>query len=126
MSSADENMRSMTQSFMSSWDALSNREQILTYIVLFLLWGGIIVSIFLAFAGITSDPGSFFWGCLAGSVVLSYLAYIKKKMDIVSLLTPVYAVIIFLGLEIPVNLGLQIMFAGSLTILIIRLHTRFS
>lgn len=116
----------MVSTFFSIWGSLPTRERILTYLVLALLWGGVCTSVGLFALSATNDPGSFIWGAIAGSFVLAYLAFIKKKRDIVSLLTPVYAMIIFTGLELPSNLLLQILFAASLTILVVRLHIRFS
>lgn len=116
----------MDSTLFKIWGTLPTRERILTCLVLALLWGGVCVSVGLFVLSATTDPGSFFWGGIAGSIVLAYLAFIKKKKDIVSLLTPVYAVIIFTGLEIPSNILLQVLFAASLTILVVRLHIRFS
>lgn len=116
----------MVSTFFRIWGSLPKRERILTCLVLALLWGGVCTSVGLFALSVMNDPGSFIWGAIAGSFVLAYLAFIKKKRDIVSLLTPVYAMIIFTGLEIPSNILLQILFAASLTILVVRLHIRFS
>jgi uncharacterized membrane protein YjjP (DUF1212 family) len=122
----EESNRSMNSVFLQKWDSLPARERTLTLLILILMWGGIASAVLLAALGVINDPGTFFWGCLFGSVLLAYLAYTKKKKDIVALLTPVYAVIIFMGLEITPNLALQTVFAASLTVLIWRLHMRFS
>lgn len=108
------------------WASLSAKELLVSTLILILLWGGIAAAILLSRFQIINDPGTFYWGCIAGSFVLAYLAYCKKKQDFVSLLTPVYAIIIFLGLEIQPNLYTQALYAGSLTILLIRLHANFS
>jgi uncharacterized membrane protein YjjP (DUF1212 family) len=108
------------------WCSLSRREQILSILVLFLLWGGVAAAVLLSQGGIIDDPGTFFWGCILGSFVDAYLAYGKKKRDIVSMLTPVYAIIIFMGLELAPTLFLQVLYAGSLTVLLYRLHMNFS
>ena len=102
------------------------RERTLTILILILLWGGVAAAVLLSALRIIEDPGSFFWGCIAGSFALAYLARIKKKLDVVSLLTPVYAVISFMGLELQPNMTLQTLFAASLTVLIYRLHMQFS
>jgi hypothetical protein len=119
-------MRSMFSQIRHIWCSLPGREQVLSIVVLFLLWGGIAAAVLLSQHGIIGDAGSFFWGCILGSFVLAYLAYGKKKRDIVSLLTPVYAIIIFMGLEIAPTLFLQFLYAGSLTVLMYRLHVDFS
>ena len=106
--------------------SLSKREQALSILILILLWGGIAAAILLSRMEIIQDAGGFFWGCIAGSILLAYLAYQKKKQDFVSLLTPVYAIIIFMGLEIQPTLFTQGLYAGSLTVLLYRLHANFS
>lgn len=116
----------MNSTFLQLWGSLPKRERTCTALILVLLWGGIAAAVLLSALRFIDDPGSFFWGCIAGSFVLAYLARIKKKLDIVSLLTPVYAVIIFMGLEISPNMVLQTLYAASLTILLYRLHTQFS
>lgn len=116
----------MISSVLQVLQSLSWKEKILTAVILLLVWGGIVVAVTLSHYGIISDPGTFFWGCIAGTLVLSYLSLKKEKLDVVSLLTPVYAVIIFTALEIPPTLFLQILFAASITALVIRLHMQFS
>ncbi len=106
--------------------SLPIKEKILSALVLALVWGGIVVAVLLSWLRIIEDPGTFFWGCIAGSVVLAYLAVKKKKLDIVSLLTPVYAIIIFTCLDITPNLLLQGLYAASITALLVRIHQRFS
>jgi len=106
--------------------SLSFKEKILSVVILVLVWGGIALAVLLSWLHIIEDPGTFFWGCIAGSLVLAYLALKKKKLDLVSLLTPIYAIIIFTGLEITPNLLLQVLYAASITILLVRIHTRFS
>jgi hypothetical protein len=65
-------------------------------------------------------------GCFLGSILLAAVAYLKPRKDIVALLTPMYAVIIFYGLEMPPTIWTQILFAVSITILAIRLEQRFN
>lgn len=117
---------SMNSSILQIWGHLPNRERILTILTLVFLWGGIAAAYLFSSLQLITTPDGFFWGCIAGSVTLSYLAYIKPKMDIVSLLTPVYAIIIFLGLEMPPTMITQLLYAGSLSVLLVRLHMRFS
>ena len=65
-------------------------------------------------------------GCVLGSCILAYLAWIRQKKDIVSLTTPIYAFIFFV---VPTDylpgIVLQLLFAASLTILLVRLKYRF-
>jgi phosphatidylglycerophosphatase A len=121
-----ESTKAMNQIKRQLWEMLSFKERILSFFVLILIWGGIAAALLLGYLGLLTDPGSFFWGEILGSLLLAYLALLKPKMDIVALMTPLYALIIFMGLEIPVNLLLQVLFAGSLTILLYRLHMQFS
>jgi hypothetical protein len=65
-------------------------------------------------------------GCILGSAVLAAIAIYKPKKDIVSLLTPMYAIIIFFGLEQAPTIWTQILFAASITILAIRLEKKFN
>jgi hypothetical protein len=67
-------------------------------------------------------------GCFLASCVLAYLAYQKPKKDIVSLLTPLYAVLIFFNgsIEPTLLLPIQVLYAASLTVLVFRLNARFS
>jgi hypothetical protein len=65
-------------------------------------------------------------GCLLASFVIAALAYLKPRRDIVSLFAPVYAVIIFFGLENPATDLTVWLFAISISILALRLEKRFS
>jgi len=65
-------------------------------------------------------------GCVLGSFIIAALAYLKPRRDVVSLFAPVYAVIIFFGLEnAPTDVTLWL-FAVSISILALRLEKRFS
>jgi hypothetical protein len=65
-------------------------------------------------------------GCLISSCILAYLAWIRPKKDIVSLTTPIYAVIIlFAPTEYYAGAVLQLVYGLSLTILLLRLKYRF-
>jgi hypothetical protein len=65
-------------------------------------------------------------GCLLSSFVLAYLAWIRPKKDIVALSTPIYS-IIFLGfpLDDVSTVVLDVLYAASLTFLLVRLRNRF-
>jgi hypothetical protein len=67
-------------------------------------------------------------GCVLASFVLAFLAFRKPKKDIVSLLTPLYAVLIFFNesFDPTLLLPIQTLYAASMTILVFRLNARFS
>jgi hypothetical protein len=67
-------------------------------------------------------------GCFLASFLLALLAYRKPKKDIVSLLTPLYAVLIFANPDFDpmLLLQIQVLYAASLTVLVLRLNARFS
>ncbi|NYT06635.1 MAG: hypothetical protein GKC05_00035 [Methanomicrobiales archaeon] len=105
----------------------SRRDLILSIAVPAFCFGGTGVGILLEESGYIRDAGLFYWGCLIGAFLLAYLAWGKPRKDIVSLLAPLYAVIIFItAVEITPNIVLQLLFGASLTILVVRLNTRFS
>ena len=64
-------------------------------------------------------------GCVLGSIAIAVLALRKKKKDIVSLCTPIFAVIIFITPWRPPDLLMQVLYAATLTALVIRLEKRF-
>jgi hypothetical protein len=65
-------------------------------------------------------------GCLIGSCLLAYLAWIRPRKDIVALSTPIYAFIFFVvPTEYMAGVILQLLYSVSLTILLIRLKYRF-
>lgn len=66
-------------------------------------------------------------GCVISSFVLAYLAWIRPRKDIVSLTTPIYALIFFaVPLSEPVTtIVLELLYAASLTALLVRLKYRF-
>jgi hypothetical protein len=106
---------------------LTRLEILLSISVPVLCFGGAALGMLLWQGGYIRDPGSFYWGSLAGSVLLAYLAWQKPRRDIVSLLAPLYAVIIFLvPLENKPTVLLQLLFGASLTVLVVRLNLLFS
>jgi len=66
-------------------------------------------------------------GCVIASFILAYLAWIRPRKDIVSLTTPIYALIFFaVPLSEPVaTIVLELLYAASLTALLVRLKYRF-
>ena len=65
-------------------------------------------------------------GCVIASWVLAYLAWIRPKKDIVALSTPIYS---FIFIAVPTDnfsaMVLELLYAVSLTILLVRLKYRF-
>ncbi|QSZ67914.1 hypothetical protein RJ40_10615 [Methanofollis aquaemaris] len=65
------------------------------------------------------------WACVAASVILAYVAYQKKRKDLVSLLAPLYAVLILLTGDFSGGPIMQVVYAATITILAVRLEKRF-
>jgi len=106
---------------------VAQRDHLLSAGVPLASFGGIAVAFGLANAGLIADPGPFAWGCVIGSVMLAYLAYLKPRRDLVSLCAPLFALIIFIvpG-DLRPNVLTQLLFAATLTILVIRVNRSFS
>lgn len=66
-------------------------------------------------------------GCVVASCLLAYLAWIRPKKDIVALTTPIYS---FVFLAAPIDtistIILELLYATSLSIMLVRLKKRFS
>lgn len=91
-----------------------------------LAWGGILL--FLAFPVQTPvlslSLGDL--GCVLASVAIAVIAYGRKKRDIVSLCVPLFALFIFiLPLEAKPGLAMDLIYAATLTALVIRLEKYF-
>lgn len=101
-------------------------ERLFTISIPALSFGGIIVAYALEQVKVIADAGTFVWGCVAASFLLGYFAYIKPKKDLVAICTPLYGIILFLipG-DIPHTLLLQLLFAVTVTVLLIRLNRKF-
>ena len=96
------------------------------YAVPVLGFGGALLGIAVWMADVTIDIRFSILGCVFASWVLAYLAWIRPKKDIVALTTPIYS-FIFLGFPID-NFSavvLELLYAASLTILLVRLKYRF-
>ena len=108
-------------------DVADRREMLLAVSIPVLAFGGIPVAIALARAGWIDDPGTFAWGCVIASALIAYLAYLKPKKDIVSLLVPFFALLIFIvPMEMKPTVLTQVLYAATLTALVVRLQMRFS
>jgi hypothetical protein len=89
-------------------------------------FGGIIIAFFLLGQGYLQSFHIASAGCIIASILLAYLAWIRPKKDIVALTTPIYAVILFvLPSDLVPDLILPILYAVSITILLVRLKYRF-
>jgi hypothetical protein len=77
-------------------------------------------------AGFRIDFQYFAAGCLIGSCILAYLAWVRPRKDIVALSTPIYGIIFFvMPTDYDVGVILQLLYAFSLTLLLVRLKYRF-
>jgi hypothetical protein len=89
-------------------------------------FGGILIAFFLLGQGYLLSFRIASAGCIIASIILAYLAWIRPKKDIVALTTPLYAVILFvLPSDLVPDLILPLLYAVSLTILLVRLKYRF-
>jgi hypothetical protein len=88
--------------------------------------GGALLAIFFTRAGSSIDVRYFGIGCVLGSFILAYLAWIRPHKDIVALSTPIYSFLFFIiPSDVAVTLFLELLYGISLTILLIRLNARF-
>jgi hypothetical protein len=91
-----------------------------------LSFGGAALAVIFWTTGSTIDFRLSIVGCVLGSWLLAYLAWIRPKKDIVALSTPVYS---FIFLAVPTDnfsaVILELLYALSLTILLVRLKYRF-
>lgn len=92
-----------------------------------LAWGGILLGLVLPFQPPFTSFGGL--GCLLGSLAIAVIAWGREKRDIVSLFTPLFAVIIFLlPAETPdpaARFLVEVLYAVTLTALVIRLEKVF-
>ena len=92
-----------------------------------LSFGGALIAILLWTLPVQTDLRITILGCVLASWVLAYLAWIRPKKDIVSLTTPIYS---FVFLAVPTDnfsvIILELLYAASLSILLLRLKYRFN
>lgn len=89
-----------------------------------LSWGGVLAGILLPFSPPYLPFGSF--GCVLASLAIAAMALTRQRKDIVSICVPIFAVIIFVfPLETKPTLVLEVLYAATLTALVIRLEKRF-
>jgi len=91
-----------------------------------LSFGGALIAILLWVTRAAIDIRVTIVGCILASWVLAYLAWIRPKKDIVALTTPIYS---FIFIAVPSDpfstIVLELLYAASLTILLVRLKYRF-
>jgi hypothetical protein len=91
-----------------------------------LSFGGALLAIIFWISNIPLDFRISILGCVLASWVLAYLAWIRPKKDIVALSTPLYS---FIFIAVPTDVFssviLELLYAASLTILLVRLKFRF-
>ena len=96
------------------------------YIVPILSFGGTFLGIGLIVSGLDFNIQFAAFGSVLGSILLAYLAFLRPRKDIVSLSTPIYAIIFFAyPVEFWVGVILQLLYAAGLLVLVIRLNRRF-
>ena len=89
-------------------------------------FGGIVIAFLFLNQGYIQSFRIAAAGCIIASFILAYLAWIRPKKDIVALTTPMYSIIFFvLPSDLIPDLILPILYAVSLTILLVRLKYRF-
>lgn len=96
------------------------------YAIPLFAFGGALVGIFFWMFNVQVDIRVPIFGCVIASCILAYLAWIRPRKDIVALTTPIYS-FIFLGFPID-NFSavvLEVLYAVSLTVLLVRLKYRF-
>jgi hypothetical protein len=103
-----------------------NSHRLLELAVPLFSFGGALVAILFQMLGISVDFHYPATGFVIASCILAYLAWIRPKKDIVALTTPIYSFIFFfLPTDYETAILLQLLYAVSLTILLVRLKYRF-
>lgn len=91
-----------------------------------LSFGGALLAVIFLISNSPLDFRITILGCVLASWVLAYLAWTRPKKDIVALSTPLYS---FIFLAIPTDISssviLELLYAASLTVLLVRLKKRF-
>jgi hypothetical protein len=91
-----------------------------------LSFGGALLAILFPVQGSSLDFHVPALGCVLASCILAYLAWIRPKKDIVALSTPIYSFIFFIvPTDYATGITLELLYAVSLTILLVRLKYRF-
>lgn len=115
----------MSRSTVSATPGMNNQRYLELAIPLF-SFGATFAGVLLWSRGIEINFQFFAIGCVIGSSLLAYLAWCRPKKDIVALSTPIYAFIFFVvPTDYMSGLVLQMLYAASLTLLLVRLKYRF-
>lgn len=103
-----------------------NNQRYLEFAIPFISFGVTLVGVLAWNVGFEINFQFFSIGCVIGSCLLAYLAWIRPKKDIVALSTPIYAFIFFVvPTDYMSGLTLQLLYSVSLTLLLLRLKYRF-
>ena len=91
-----------------------------------LSFGGALLAVIFLITNAQLDFRISILGCVLASWVLAYLAWIRPKKDIVALSTPIYSFIfIAVPTDVSSSIVLELLYAASLTILLVRLKHQF-
>ena len=116
----------MTSTDKDRWPGAGRQREIAIAIPL-ISFAGIALGIILQLAGVIPDAADFWYGPAIGAFLLGYLAWLKPRLDVVSICAPIFAVMILIvPLDAKPGLLIVILFSVSITILLIRLEKRFS
>jgi hypothetical protein len=103
-----------------------NNYRCLELAVPLLSFGGAFLAVLFYISGTPVDYRATILGCMFASWVLAYLAWIRPRKDIVALSTPIYSFIFFaVPTDLFSTLVLELLYATSLTLLLVRLKYRF-
>ena len=109
-----------------SYQSVITSHRWLEFAVPLFSFGGALIAILFLITGAQTDFRISILGCVIASWVLAYLAWIRPKKDIVALSTPIYS---FIFIAVPTDSSsaviLELLYAVSLTILLVRLKYRF-
>lgn len=116
----------LTSTDKDRWPGAGRQREIAIAIPL-ISFAGIAIGVILQLAGVIPDAAEFWYGPAIGAFLLGYLAWLKPRLDVVSICAPVFAVMILIvPLDTKPGLLIVILFAISITILLVRLEKRFS
>lgn len=104
----------------------ANSHRLMEIAVPLFSFGGALLAILFFQLGISLDFHYPATGFVIASCILAYLSWIRPKKDIVALTTPIYSLIFFfIPTDYETAIILQLLYATSLTILLVRLKYRF-
>jgi len=104
--------------------AVDSYFQYIVWPVAAISFGGIAISV--AVAGGSTLSYSGVAGCLVSSFILAIVAFFRDKKDIVSLMAPIYALLIFNPYsEFTTGVAMQTLYAATISVMAVRLMKRF-